>query len=222
MTAMEGCGWSSERINRAMGPGGSINRIPPIWNYQPGVPADMDMFWGAFAASGKEQYVFKVLEIYKSVATQTDIKVSDIELLAQSTGKETAIRDSYNRFLEYPAQQRMWIVSAGTALWGMGAQAAQHERIKEILVGYFEQSRKTEVDWALVRQIARSSKRVSKTDGTTVGIMAILTTDPYFINTELPKMKSGGLPSIPEKIFRRTDRVLVVTVVLTPPIPQGW
>jgi len=84
MTAMEEYGWSSERINRAVGPGGSINRIPPIWNYQPGVPADMDMFWGASAASGKEQYVFKVLEIYKSVAAQTDIKVSDIEFLAQN------------------------------------------------------------------------------------------------------------------------------------------
>lgn len=221
ITAMEEYGWSSERINRAVGPGGSINRIPPIWNYQPGVPADMDMFWGAFAASGKEHYVFKVLEIYKSVAAQTDIKVSDIEFLAQSTVKGTASRESYNRFLEYPEQQRMWIVSAGTALWGMGAQAAQHERIKEILVDYFEQSKKSEADWALVRQIARSSKRVSKTDGKTVGIMAILTTDPYFINTELPKMKSGGLPSIPEKIFRRTDRVFVVTVVLTHPDTTG-
>jgi hypothetical protein len=221
MTAMEEYGWSSERINRAVGPGGSINRIPPIWNYQPGVPADMDMFWGAFAASGKEQYVFKVLEIYKSVAAQTDIKVSDIEFLAQSTVKGTASRESYNRFQEYPEQQRMWIVSAGTALWGMGAQAAQHERIKEILVGYFEQSKKTEADWALVRQIARSSKRVSKTDGKTVGIMAVLTTDPDFINTELPKMKSGGLPALPEKIFRRTDRVFVVTVVLTHPHTTG-
>ena len=221
VTAMEEYGWSSERINRAMGPGGSINRIPPIWNYQPGIPADMDMFWGAFAASGKEQFVFRVLEIYKSVAAQTDIKVSDIEFLAQSTVKGTASRESNNRFLKYPEQQQMWIVSAGTALWGMGSQAAQHERIKEILVGYFEQSKKTEADWALVRQIARSSKRVSKTDGKTVGIMVVLTTDPDFINTELPKMKSGGLPSLPEKIFRRTDRVYVVTVVLTHPHTTG-
>jgi hypothetical protein len=99
----------------------------------------------------------------------------------------------------------------------MGAQAAQHERIKEILLDYFEKSKKSEADWALVRQIARSSKRVSKTDGKTVGIMTILTTDPYFINTELPKMKSGELPSIPEKIFRRTDRVFIVTVVMTHP-----
>ena len=46
VTAMEEYGWSNESINRAIGPGGSISRIPPIWNYQPGAPADMDMFWG--------------------------------------------------------------------------------------------------------------------------------------------------------------------------------
>ena len=160
VTAMEEYGWSNESINRAIGPGGSISRIPPIWNCQPGAPADMDMFWGAFAASGKEQYVFKVLDIYKAVATHPDIRVPDIEFVAENMSKGTVSRESYARFQEYPEQQQLWLASAGTALWGMGSQAAQHERVRQILIDYIENSRKTEIEWTLARQIARSSKKI--------------------------------------------------------------
>jgi hypothetical protein len=211
LTAMQKYGWSTERINRAMGPGGSISQIPSITTYQPGAPADIDMFWGAFAASGKAQYVFKVLDIYKAVAAHPDIQVTDIEFVAENMMRGMVTRESFARFREYPEQQRVWLVSAGTALWGLGAQAAQHERVRQILVDYIEKSRKTEVERTLARQIARSSKKILFAGQKETGsIMVAFTYDPKFSETEVPKWFKKEPFYLPDKIFLRSDQPFMV------------
>jgi hypothetical protein len=211
ITAMQEYGWSAERIKQATGPGGSISRIPPIWNYQPGVPADMDMFWGAFAASGKEQYVFKVLDIYKAVAAHPSIRVADIEFVADSFSQRMATRETFNRFKGYPDQRKIWLASAGTALWAMSAQAAKHERVKQILVAYIETNKKTESTWALARSIARSSKKILFVGPKeTASIMVAFTRDPKFTETEVPKWFKGEKFYLPDKIFRRSDQPFMV------------
>lgn len=218
VTAMQQYGWSAERINRAIGPGGSMSRIPPIWDYRPGVPADMDMFWGAFAASGKEQYVLKVLDIYTSVAAQPRIKVEDIEFVAERMLRGEVTRELFDRFLQYPEQERIWLVSAGTALWGLGSQAAQHARVKEIVVKHFDRSKKTEADWALARHMVRGSKKVlfvGRRESSS--IMVAFTHDVNFSQTELPKWLKSESAHLSDKIFRRSDRPYMAIIGIALP-----
>lgn len=176
------------------------------------------MFWGAFAASGKEQYVLKVLDIYTSVAAHPGIKVADIEFVAQRMISGEVSHEPFGRFLKYPEQERIWLVSAGTSLWGLGSQAAQHERVKEIVVRYFDRSKKTEADWALARYIARGSKKVLFVGRrASSSIMVAFTNDANFSQTELPKWLKSEPANLPDKIFRRSDRPYMAIVGIALP-----
>jgi hypothetical protein len=130
--------WSEQQISALES---AIRRIPDISALSPDTGNELDMLWGAFFASGNKAYVERILLAYHARASNPNIDTKDIFLVARTMGARlkhpAAVDEIKNLRKRYPDDQAAQaLILAATALWALGANARQYERVLEIVLGH--------------------------------------------------------------------------------------
>lgn len=109
-----------------------------IMDIQIARPTHLDIFWGAFFASGDERYVRKIIDFLARTADRSEPIAVDVALttVAMSGGPT----DIYNRLKEkYDQTLRTEVVFAATAGWALGANARRHEKVAHAMTVYISE-----------------------------------------------------------------------------------
>ncbi|CCD86941.1 conserved exported protein of unknown function [Bradyrhizobium sp. ORS 285] len=111
-------------------------------------PTDLDLLWGASFVEGDGRYVRMILDFFASIANQS-------ELIALDTARITVAmvggpKDIYDQLKQrYDAGQRGRMVVAAAALWAVGANARQHDYVRETTADYIRDHKGTSAVRAL-------------------------------------------------------------------------
>lgn len=214
-TAMNEFRWPSDRVSSVKS---SLANVPEIGEYTARVPADQDMLWGAFFASGDTKYVQKILEAYTDVANLPNVPAEDIAFVADST-VDPAKRDQLKERTQHYSQdikRRLLIASA--ALWSLSANAIQHGRVHQALAQYVRQHEYGPAMRVLARHVARSGPKFMRGGFTgPVQVFLAMTQDPSFAQTQVPEIFKGkeGHPVVPDRIFDRTNPIFLAVIAAT-------
>lgn len=177
---------------------------------------DLDLFWGAFFASGEKRHIERILSAYHDRASNLQIDPLDILLAAEVIGTKTpdpaAIEKMKQLKSKYGEKRSYELIVAATALWGIGANAAQHVRVRDTVVDYLRNSVDNLPPRVLGKYLAESSTNVI--GQASAHIMLFTTTDPNFASGPLKDMiEQKKLPRI-DKVFTKSTPAFAALAVL--------
>jgi hypothetical protein len=96
----------------------------------------LDVLWGAFFATGELRYVQPIIDTYVKFANASEQKAEDaltVGRFINTRGDPTAMRAVVAR---YPQAERMPMIIASTALWGLKANGSTHKPVSRFLSQY--------------------------------------------------------------------------------------
>ncbi len=189
------------------------------------VPSDgnqLDMFWGAFFASGDEKHVTRILEAYTSRARDPAIAPRDIQLLVRLPPMRTPesadpvdlqqreqlrARHSHESFDD--------VVIAAAALWALSSNADRHDRVREVVLRHLRGAPDDAATRALAEQLALSSRQAFGSQDEPV--LFFTTGDPEFVKEFNRAVAEGRAPRKKvDKVFRNGERALGALIVAMP------
>jgi hypothetical protein len=182
----------------------------------PNTGNELDMFWGAFFASGEARHVNRILYAYNSRARNAGIAPLDIQLLATAVGTRKpspADAEQMERMkARYSPASRYAVAIAATALWALGSNSRQHDRVREIVTGYLKGAHNDAATTVLARQLALLSTPV----GAQSGVLILTTRDPDFIRGAKDIVERKIEPKV-DKVFKKQDRAFIGLIAVTKP-----
>lgn len=100
--------------------------------------AHVDILWGAFFASGDDQYVRMIIDFLAQIANRSELIALDVAktILAMSGGPKEIygqLNEKYGQPLGYQ------IIVAGTAGWSLRANARCHDRVTHAINAYISE-----------------------------------------------------------------------------------
>jgi hypothetical protein len=98
-------------------------------------PTHLDIFWGAFFASGDARYVRPIIEFMAQTANRSEPIALDLAAtaVAMSGGPKEILGQLKGKYGDALARE---IVFAATATWGLGANARRHQKVAEAMAAY--------------------------------------------------------------------------------------
>lgn len=183
----------------------------------PNTGNDLDMFWGAFFASGDGSRVNRILFAYNNRARNAQIDPRDILLTAEVIGSRTpdpvAVEKMKQFKTTYGEARAVSIVVAASALWALGSNSQQHERVREIVTSYLRGAQDDLATKVLARYMAQASIKVI---GPTPNakIFFVTTRDPNFAKGPMQSMIERQVVPTVDKVFGKSDRAFAALTAM--------
>lgn len=99
-------------------------------------PTDLDVMWGAFAGSGDDRYVRKILGFLASTIDPSHELGIDVTKFTMSYLTHTQQEVGREMRPKYDDAQLRRLVYASTAQWALMSNAQQHPKVREIIDKY--------------------------------------------------------------------------------------
>jgi hypothetical protein len=118
---------------------GELDRLPSqIMDIQITRPTHLDIFWGAFFASGDERYVQRIIDFFAQTADRSEPIALDVArtAVAMSGGPKQIygqLKEKYGQALGTD------IIFAATAAWALGANERRHEKVAHVVTKYISE-----------------------------------------------------------------------------------
>jgi len=208
--------WSPQQIATLES---AMQRMPDMSALSPSTGNELDMFWGAFSASGSARHVERILDAYHSRARDSRLDPKDVLAVAGTMGKRdrepAAVEELKKIRARYPDNQTARaLVLAATALWALGANARQDELVSDIVLNYLASAH----DIPATRVLAAHTANASIAVAGNARDRAMLTTisDPsMFEAIGAGQLARGELFKHHRKTFGRSDPGYVALLIFT-------
>jgi hypothetical protein len=204
LQAMRRFHWAEGDVESASAQLAKIKNLDAV---VPNTGNDLDMFWGAFFASGDKSRIDRILFSYNYRARNLQIDSSDILLAAGVMGTRTPDPTALEKMKQFKSrygdQRSFGIIVAATALWGLGSNFQQHDRVRDIVMAYLRDAIDDQATRTLARYVAQASTKVIGPTST-ARVFFLTTGDPNFATGPMKDLIDQRKPPKVDKVFGKS------------------